>query len=327
MSDTVLEIPAPFAAGAPKKQPELSQAYGFFQQPWWLDTVALGAWDQVIVERDHHVVARLPFVVKRRFGITALTQPPLTRYLGPWLELAEGKYETRLGRQKELMMDLISNLPRHDLFRQRFATDITNWLPFYWAKFDATPVYTYRIEEMGDEASLWAEVNSYARTQIRKALRKTRVRTDLGIDAMLELMELTYARHGWQMPDRDLVYRMDEACAARGCRQHFVAEDAQGRHHASYYIGWDSRCAYAVGGGTNHELATSGAATLVRWEAVRFARGVVHAFDFFGSMMEPVERAFRRLGGRQTLSFYVHRMSRRMRVLEGARELMKTIAR
>lgn len=37
-----------------------------FEQPWWLDAVAPGAWGAVEVSRDGRVVARLPSVTEKR---------------------------------------------------------------------------------------------------------------------------------------------------------------------------------------------------------------------------------------------------------------------
>ena len=54
-------------------------AHALFQQPWWLDAVA----DAAVVVRDGETVGRLPFVRKQRFGLTVLSRPPLTPFLGP----------------------------------------------------------------------------------------------------------------------------------------------------------------------------------------------------------------------------------------------------
>jgi Acetyltransferase (GNAT) domain len=303
----------------------IPQAYVLFQQPWWLDAAAPGAWDEVRVERDGKILARLPFMTKRKFGFTAITHPPHSAYLGPWLAPDDGKNASQLGRQKELMLELIAQLPPYDVCRIQFAPEVTNWLPFFWAGFTVTPYVTYRLPNLRDEDALWANVDSLARTAIRKARKQIAVRTDLGIEALLELQERTYTRHGWVMRDRDFYYRVDEACRARGCCQNFVAEDASGRRHAAYYIVWDDNCAYAIGGGMNQDLAKSQAGVLVRWESVRFARAVTKTFDFRGSRSEMVERSFRRLGGQQVTFLALSKFSSRMRVLDAARGLVASI--
>ena len=66
-------------------------AHALFQQPWWLDAVAPGAWDAAIVTKDGEIVGRLPYVRMRRFGLTILGQPLLTQFLGPWIKPGTGK--------------------------------------------------------------------------------------------------------------------------------------------------------------------------------------------------------------------------------------------
>src|SRR5919202_225122 len=98
---------------------DLSETNTLFEQPWWLDAVAPGAWGAVEVPSGGEVVARLPYAVERRLGLTGLTMPPLTQTLGPWLAPLSGKYASRLSRQKELMVSLIERLPSYDYFHQR----------------------------------------------------------------------------------------------------------------------------------------------------------------------------------------------------------------
>ena len=51
----------------PYDRDETLCAHALFQQPWWLDAVAPGAWDAAVVVRDGETVGRLPFVRKQRF--------------------------------------------------------------------------------------------------------------------------------------------------------------------------------------------------------------------------------------------------------------------
>ena len=57
--------------------------------------------------------------------------------------------------------------------------------------------------------------------------------------------------------------------------------------------------AYDLMGGSDPSLRTSGAMSLLMWEAIKFAGQVTRRFDFEGSMLQPVERFFRAFGGRQ----------------------------
>ena len=88
---------------------EMPEAYGLFQQPWWLDAVAPNAWDEVRVEHHGKIHARLPFMIKRKLanGPYPAAAYSVSRAM---LRLPEdGKYITRLTEEKELMSELIAS--------------------------------------------------------------------------------------------------------------------------------------------------------------------------------------------------------------------------
>jgi hypothetical protein len=298
-----------------------------FRQPWWLDAVAPGCWGEAAVERGGELAARLPYVVRRRLGMTALVMPPLTQNLGPWLKPSEGKYASRLAWEKDLMDELINKLPTHDRFSQSFHFSMTNWLPFYWRGFSQTTRYTYRLEDLSEMERLWSELAENVRRAVRKARKEVAVREDLDVDEFIRLNSLTFSRQGVRMPySPELVRRLDAACAARGRRKIIFAEDASGRVHAAVYVVWDEDSAYNLMLGSDPELRGSGASNLVMWEAIRYASTVTRSFDFEGSMIESVERSFRSFGARQVPYFHVSRMSGRMNLLHAGRRLLSALA-
>lgn len=271
-----------------------------FSQPWWLDAVAPGAWDEITLEGEGEVLARLPYVIKKRFGLTLILMPRLTQTLGPWFAPHEAKYVTQMSRQHELMNSLIEGLPKFDYFYQNFHYSITDWLPFYWRGFTQTTRYTYVLEELEDLDAIWGEMRENIRRAVRKARKQLVVRSDLGLDRFLDLNAQTFERQGLPLPySRELVVRLDSACREHHCSKIFFAEDAQGRVHAAAYIVWDEQAAYYLMGGADPELRSSGATSLVLWEAIQFAAGVTRTFDFEGSMIESIERYFRAFGARQ----------------------------
>jgi hypothetical protein len=281
-------------------------ANSFFEQPWWLDCVAPGAWREAVVHRGDGVVARLPYVLRRRLGLRTIGQPPFTQTLGPWIAPSEGRYARRLEAEKQLLEQLIDLLPRVDFFRQCFATAMTNWLPFYWAGFRATTYYTYRIEDLSDLDSVQHGFLEHVRRGIRRARNVVEVDRDFPLDELLRLDAQTYVRQGRKAPgSRELVHRIDAACAQRGVRRILGAVDARGRPHAALYVVWDERTLYALINARDPSLQAFGANTLLYWEALRLAAEVSRVFDFEGSMIKPVEHYFRGFGGRQTPYFCV----------------------
>jgi hypothetical protein len=282
----------------------IASVNSIFEQPWWLDVVAPGAWHAAEVKRGDDVVARLPYVRRRRFGLTTIVQPQFTQTLGPWLAPLEGKYARRLETEMRLLGQLVEMLPPFDIFRQSLAPALTNSLPFYWSGFQATPRYTYRIEDLSDLDRVQRDFQEHVRRGIRKAARAVEIDHDFSLDELLRLDHLTYARQGLSLPhSHDLLRRLDAACAARGARRILGAVDAEGRTHAALYVVWDEGTFYPLVNSRDPELQAFGANTLLYWEAIRLASEVSRVFDFEGSMVKPVEHYFRGFGCRQTQYF------------------------
>jgi lipid II:glycine glycyltransferase (peptidoglycan interpeptide bridge formation enzyme) len=297
-----------------------------FEEPWWLDAVAPNEWNAVEIEKDAAVVARLPYVVKNRMGLTLLTMPRLTPSSGPWLRESTAKCSKQLAQQKDLYTALIEKLPTYDFFCLNFHHSMTNWQPFYWQGFTQTTYYSYVIENLQDLDLVWNGFQENIRREIRKAKKQVIVRTDLDLNRFLDLNSLTFERQGKNLPySRELIQRLDDACVNHQARQMFFAEDPQGRIHAAIYIIWDKKSAYYLMGGGDPQLRTSGATSLVMWEAIKFAATVTRKFDFEGSMIEPIERFFRAFGGRQIPYFQVRKNSRRMQILLSGREIVRSI--
>lgn len=297
-----------------------------FQKEWWLDAVAPGKWEAVIVKRGNEIVARLPYVIEKKFGFTILKQPPLTPTLGPWLRSTDAKPSKRLSIQKELIWELLELLPRYDYFSQNLHPSISNWLPFYWKGFEQTTRYTYVIESLPDLDKIWNTFSEQARRNIRKAEKAVMVSTDADIEEFLHLNEKTFKRQGKSLPySRDFIRRMDVACLRQKARQIFLAKDDKGRTHAAIYILWDEESAYYLMGGEDPALRNSEASSLLMWEAVRFAATVTKRFDFEGSMIQSIEKFFRSFGGKQTPYLKITDTSKRMRVLLNGRDLIKSI--
>ena len=298
-----------------------------FEETWWLDAVATNQWNAVEIKRDGAVVARLPYVIKKQMGLTIFTMPRLTPSLGPWLRESTANYSKQLAQQKDLYTALIAQLPTHDFFCLNFHHSMTNWQPFYWQGFSQTTCYSYVIENLQDLDLVWNGFQPNIRQEIRKASKQVVVRTDLDLDRFLDINSLTFDRQGKKLPySRELVQRLDHACVEHKSRQIFFAEDAQGQIHAAIYLIWDRHSAYYLMGGGDPQLRTSGATSLLMWEAIKFAATVTQKFDFEGSMIEPIERFVRSFGGCQIPYFKVRKNSPRMQVLLSAREIARSIA-
>lgn len=280
-----------------------------FSQAWWLDaTAGQDNWDVALVDSGERIMAALPYMIKKRFGLVVLTQPALTQTLGPWLRNSDAKYAKMLGQQKDLMQSLIDQLPVADHYSQNWHHSQKNWLPFFWSGFSQTTRYTYALPDLSSEKAIWGEFQANIRTDIRKAKDRFNItiRTDLALEDFVALNRLVFERQGKQLPyTESFIEKLDAACIENKARKIFIAEDAEGKRHAGVYLVWDKNSAYYLMGGGDPELRNSGATSLCMWEAIKFASTVTKRFDFEGSMLEPVERFFRGFGAIQTPYFSV----------------------
>lgn len=296
-----------------------------FSRDWWMDAVCgEDNWDVLLVEKNDEIIASMPYYIHKKYGLKAITQPPLTQNNGPWIRQSTAKYAKRISMQMHLMNALIDQLPPHDYFCQNFSPYITNWLPLYWAGFQQTTRYTYVIEDLNDLENVWKNLLDSTRRAIRKAEKEVVIKNDIGLDKLIKVNELTFERQKLKVPYSDeFVRNIDNACMVHNARRMFFAEDAQGRIHAVLYIIWDSNTAHGLIGGGNPELRNSGAHRLLMWEAIKFASTISNVFDFGGSMIDPIEHFFRSFGAIQVPYFQISKMSRRMRVAQHGREIIK----
>ena len=296
--------------------PEPPPAHDLFVQDWWLDAVTDGSWDEVSVSGRAGSAARLPFVRRRRFGLTVLSQPPLTPTLGPRLDGLPDKRERRIGTEHALMTALIDELPRHDIFQQSFAPSMSNWLAFHWAGFSATVRYTYRLDDLDDLDRVWAGLTDDHRNLIRRAQDSLEVTSRIDVARLHDVASRTLAAKGVRPPwDLGLFTRVLEAASKRNACAILAANDSAGKTHAAALLVWDDHWVYYLVGGRDLDHGSPGALRLLQWEAIKLAAERQRGFDFEGSMVPEIERVFRGFGAAQVPYLQVYRTSKRARPL------------
>jgi lipid II:glycine glycyltransferase (peptidoglycan interpeptide bridge formation enzyme) len=237
--------------------------------------------------------------------------PPLTPYLGPVIGYPEGqKYTNRLSHEKKVLTQLIEQLPPFDYFVQYFPPDFTNWLPFYWKGFSQTTRYTYRFDDLSDLDKIWQGMRGNIRREIRKAQKNVNVKSNIELPTFYQLQQRNFAEKGESLPfDYPYLERIDDVSKKNKCRKTFYAVDQSQNIHAAVYIVWDQHTAYYLMGATHPKYKSSGAMSLVMWQAIQFAAQKVNRFDFEGSMIAPIERYFRAFGARQTPYFEIKKIN------------------
>jgi hypothetical protein len=268
-------------------------------------------------------------VIRGRPRLRLLTQSSLTQTLGPWVETSPAKPARALAHEHELLAELETKLPPAIAFSQQFSPSMLNALPFHWAGYRLEARYTYRLHGLRSTGDLWANLRDNIRREIRKARKRVEVVEDLGIDRFYSVLAKTYERQSIATPHSlPELARLAAACTARKAGTMLFARDDAGQLHAAVWVVWDRNGAYYLLAGAEPHLRTSGASSLLAWEAISRAGRHTDVFDFHGSMLQPVERFFRAFGAQQTPYLSVTRMSPALRLALSARAgLVDLVAR
>lgn len=269
-----------------------------FTQPWWLDAVAPGQWGEVVVEHDGTLFARMPYVIKKKAGFRIMTMPKLTQKLGPWLRSYPGKKANKFSEEKQLMDELIERLPPFDYFIQHFDYSIRNWLPFYWNGFEQTTKYTYVIEDLTDLDKIFNSFSHAKRKNIRKAEKLVTVKEDLSAQKFYQNHKYTLSKQNQKISySFDLFNRLYNATYSRQSGKIFYCIDKYDNIHSAIFVIWDADSAYFLISSIDRDFSSSGSATLLIWEAIKYVQDKTNKFDFEGSMIKNVEESFRSFGG------------------------------
>ena len=303
----------------------IEQVNSIFEQPWWLDAVAPGQWEAAEIEKNGRIIARLPYIKTNRFGSRVISVPEYTQTLGYWIEDTGAKNAKRFARQKDIISELIQKLPKE--YNADFYLDHTcdYLLPFKWNGYHLQVQYSYRLNDLKDIDALWRGLADNIRREIKKAQKIVIVKDDHPIDDLITLQKKTFERQGRKIKNSELLKQLDNALLEHNARKLLCAVDADGKIHAASYFVYDSNCCYYLIGGGDPELRTSGASSLLMWEGIKFASNVSRAFDFEGSMIEPIERFFRAFGGVPTPYWRVTKMNGILSLSEYFKPRIKSI--
>ena len=227
-----------------------------FSRDWWLDTVCGETlWDVLLVEEKGKILASFPLYIPHQ-GI--ITMPPYTQTMGPWFapEPADAKYTRTLGKHQAICKVFTDALKIYPHFLQYFSYRITDWLPFYWEGYKQTTRYTYLLNNIRDEQSLWENMSSNIRRNITKAKEKQGITVKKGIpvDDFLRIQALTFKRQQLSAPkEREILKKIISVCRQRNQGDLWGAYDDKGNLHAVAFIAWQESSAYYLAGGGDPE--------------------------------------------------------------------------
>ena len=273
-------------------------------QSWWLDAVCgPDNWDLALsFDKEGKVNGVLPFYIRRKYGLSRITMPPLTDYLGPWLKFPEEdklKKVSRYNIETNILSGLIEQLPDVDFFYQTFFPEVESALPFLWQGFKTGIYYTYRLNAPLDTKNVFENFKYTVRTEIRKAEKKVNVENSGDLASFYKIHSKSFERKGTRPPlEYADLENIDEGIKQKAGREILLARDiADESIHAGLYTVKDDSTVYILLTGIDPVLKSSGAMYLLYWEVIQSAAERGLSVDFCGSILPGVEPSIRSLGG------------------------------
>ena len=243
----------------------------------------------------------LPYFKGHNYGTSTSIQALLTAYLGPYLIYPHNisKINSKYSFELKVMKDLISQLPKVSLFQMCLRPELENWLPFYFADYQQSTKYTYRIHPK-EEAQLLSQLKSNTRNEIQKAESVFRIDRTINVDLLFRLNEKTFSRKGQKVPfDKSFLIKLIDVLQQHKCVDMYSAFKNE-REAASILMIHDQKSSYCISIGLDKSVGTGGAVKLLLWQAIKEASSKGRIFDFEGSMIPEVEPVFRSFGGIMT---------------------------
>jgi lipid II:glycine glycyltransferase (peptidoglycan interpeptide bridge formation enzyme) len=276
-----------------------------FSQYWWMDAACIGkTWDVLLVEKSGEIIATMPYLINKKLGFKYILQPQLTQTNGVYICYPIGQSENeRLSFEKMVCSEIIAKLEKTGIsfFLQNFHHKFTNWLPFFWKGFSQTTRYTYLIENIKDLNKVFKNFSPAKQRQIRKAQK-----VGITIDSHLSAEEFYdfHCKVLKQKGENNLNSKEVELSIIKTALQHgngviLTAKDLAGNLHSALFLVWDNNSAYYLIPATDVRFRSSGASTLIVYEAIRYVQEKCISFDFEGSMSENIENSYKQFGTKQ----------------------------
>lgn len=296
-------------------------AASIFDEDWWLDAAAPGAWDRVQVQWDGVTVGEMAFHSRRRWGLTYITMPHLTRTMSPRLYPPPAKPAAREMMNHALVGELMAKLPRHDRFERSLDPGCASTQGFVHANMAVTHMYTFRSAPGDGPAVLLREMHQEARRAINKAQRECSITRSVDIDRFIRLHRNAYGAES--LVDYPTLERLFAAASSRGQAEIVFATLNAGGDSAAMIVLWDHATVYtwllARDRAQNHVGVTS----LLTFEAMNTAHRLGRIIDLDGYVTPAVGTFLAKFGLRAVVRPYVNGSSRIWQALRCVTGLVK----
>ena len=273
-----------------------------YSKPWWLDAICgPEKWNVWLYAKGGSILAAMPYYFEQRGNYSYITKAPLTQNNGIVFSEDENRKKVKQAKFEEEVIsaacDYIASLGV-DVYEQQYQHTFKNWLPFSWRGYSCLLRYTYIIEDTSNLADIEADFTQDCKRNIKRGNAAVSITSDIDYKEFYKLHELVFRKQGLNCPFSFALFeKLYKAVKRNESGELYCAKDESGNVHALLFLVWDDRYIYHLLGGSMPEYTNSQAYAALTYFGSSKAHEMGLGYDFEGSMIERISKAFRRYGG------------------------------
>jgi Acetyltransferase (GNAT) domain len=283
-------------------------ATSIFNEDWWLDASVPGAWDRTCVVWDGVGVGDMAFHVKRRWGLTFIAMPHLTRTMSPRLYAPPSKAVTREMVNHAIVAELVQKLPRHDRFERSLDPGCASVQGFVHANMAVTHMFTFRSKPGDQPETILPQMHQEARRAINKAQRECSIERSVDLDRFIRLHRQSYGEG--TLVNYETLGRVFSAASTRGQAEIVFARLNGSFDSAAMILLWDSGTLYTWLLARDRVRNHVGVSSLLTFEAIKTASRLGRVLDLDGYVSPAVGTFLAKFGLQPVVRPYVNDSSR-----------------
>ncbi len=281
----------------------------FYALTHYMDVVA-NSWKGIEVLENNKLVAVMPILIHKKYGIKYALQPNFVQYWGIFFDKINFQSSYReLSWKRKVVKLIVEQLPEKlKLFSFCMSPEFDYAFPFYWEGFNLKIRYSYHLDLTKGEEEVWRGIKRKRRSillQAEQDLNQVQVTNDPkgllslikeNLEAKVEIMS---QKHFNILPH--LILKMH--------KEGYILQINGSKGTpltAGYFVDFEGKTTYLIGV-KKPGIQESGAHSLLIWEAIKRSMGKSRIFDFEGSMLEGVESFFRTFGGRPVPYLFIEK--------------------
>lgn len=284
-----------------------------YSQPWWLDAICgKDNWDVWLYKKGENILAAMPYYIEQRGEYKYITKAPLTQNNGI---IFKHDINSKLQKKASLEEKVIDSFSEwldntgFDVYEQQYLHTFNNWQPFFWNGFKCVLRYTYVIENTENMQDVVSNFSAKLRNDIKKGVKNTKSVEKLDKDTFYYEHEKIFKKQGLKCPfSKELWDKLYNACNEHNSGKTLCIKNHDDKVSSLAYFVWDDKYVYLLMGGSIPELSSENTFSYLVQKGIELANEMNNGFDFEGSMIKRIAKAFRDYGGIPTPYYRIRKI-------------------